>query len=167
MEVSSSDTDDDDCVFREVLRASAREGGAEKTNRPTEDEDEDAGAESDAVEDSDASDSDPDGANEKEKETVATVKEGSGAGRKRPRAGIETRVVNRASGNAPAAFPERAPNAGTEVDAKRGRRSEGFGSAPDPSPATRKSAGETDSEARSLTSASELCLGSPSSATSE
>jgi hypothetical protein len=153
VEVDSSDTDDDDVVFREVLRASKQEAGDRLKDDAEGARDEKDGAESDAVEDSDASDADPD---------LPKAPEFTGAGTKRPRAGVS--VANRASGNAPA---EKKPSAGTEVDAKRGRRSEGFGSAPDlhqtPSSAGEKS---SDSDARSLTSASELCLGSPSSATS-
>ena len=152
VEVDSSDTDDDDVVFREVLRASKQEAGDRLKDDAEGARDEKDGAESDAVEDSDASDLDPD---------LPKAPEFTGAGTKRPRAGVS--VANRASGNAPA---EKKPSAGTEVDAKRGRRSEGFGSAPDVRQTPMSETNEMDSDARSLTSASELCLGSPSSATS-
>ena len=55
--------------------------------------------------------------------------------------------------------------AGVEVDARRGRRSEGLGSVPERSERS-ETESDSDADARSLTSASELCLGSPSSATS-
>jgi hypothetical protein len=154
VEVDSSDTDDDDVVFREVLRASKQEAGDRLKDDAEGARDEKDGAESDAVEDSDAdSDADP--------RLLPKAPEFTGAGTKRPRVGVS--VANRASGNAPA---EKKPSAGTEVDAKRGRRSEGFGSAPDLHPESTSAGESSDSDARSLTSASELCLGSPSSATS-
>jgi hypothetical protein len=139
VEVDSSDTDDDDCVFREVLRASAREADA---SHETEE------GESDAVEDSDG-DSDA-----RPKSRVPSPSH-RGNPAKRPRVS----AVNRASGNAPAAGLA----AGVEVDARRGRRSEGFGSVPERSERSEDES-DSDADARSLTSASELCL--PSSATS-
>ena len=150
VEVDSSDTDDDDCVFREVLRQSARE-----EKRAKADSGDDAGrADSDAVEDSDAatdSDADP----ERRRRRSGRAAASPAGARKRPR---RASAANRASGNAPAGV-DAVPRAGVEVDAKRGRRSEGLGSVPDPSP----SADRHEEDARSLTSASELCLGSPSS----
>ena len=142
MEVDSSDTDDDDCVFREVLRASAREADANETDE----------GDSDAVEDSDGDSGDSD-AREKKSRVPSPSHRGKPA--KRPRVS----AVNRASGNAPAAGLA----AGVEVDARRGRRSEGFGSVPEPSERSEDES-DSDADARSLTSASELCL--PSSATS-
>ena len=143
VEVDSSDTDDDDCVFREVLRASARE--ADETNETDE-------GDSDAVEDSDGDSGDSD-AREKKSRVPSPSRRGKPA--KRPRVS----AVNRASGNAPAAGLA----AGVEVDARRGRRSEGFGSVPERSERSEDES-DSDADARSLTSASELCL--PSSATS-
>ena len=134
VEVDSSDTDDDDCVFREVLRASAREA------------DEGEG-DSDAVEDSD-------GDSDARLPSSRAPRPFSKKPAKRPRVS----AVNRASGNAPAAGLA----AGVEVDARRGRRSEGLGSVPERSERS-ETESDSDADARSLTSASELCL--PSSAT--
>ena len=134
VEVDSSDTDDDDCVFREVLRASAREA------------DEGEG-DSDAVEDSD-------GDSDARLPSSRAPRPFSKKPAKRPRVS----AVNRASGNAPAAGLA----AGVEVDARRGRRSEGLGSVPELSERS-ETESDSDADARSLTSASELCL--PSSAT--
>ena len=143
MEVDSSDTDDDDCVFREVLRASAREADAE-TKKGDADEGE---GDSDAVEDSD-------GDSDARLPSSRAPRPFSKKPAKRPRVS----AVNRASGNAPAAGLA----AGVEVDARRGRRSEGLGSVPERSERS-ETESDSDADARSLTSASELCL--PSSAT--
>ena len=145
VEVDSSDTDDDDCVFREVLRASAREADAE-TKKDEGDADEGEG-DSDAVEDSD-------GDSDARLPSSRAPRPFSKKPAKRPRVS----AVNRASGNAPAAGLA----AGVEVDARRGRRSEGLGSVPERSERS-ETESDSDADARSLTSASELCL--PSSAT--
>ena len=145
MEVDSSDTDDDDCVFREVLRASAREADAE-TKKDEGDADEGEG-DSDAVEDSD-------GDSDARLPSSRAPRPFSKKPAKRPRVS----AVNRASGNAPAAGLA----AGVEVDARRGRCSEGLGSVPERSERS-ETESDSDADARSLTSASELCL--PSSAT--
>ena len=119
VEVDSSDTDDDEVVYREVLEKSKEDALKDGvTDRKTEDEgglgldsDSDLVSDSDAVGDSDL-DADP------ELPKLLT----SGGKRARP----TDKLVNRASAAAGAGKV----TAGIEVDAKRGRKSEGNGSVP-------------------------------------
>jgi len=181
-------------VYRKVLKASLGDAekkadADEKSNSNSKSKSDSLGSDSDddAVEDSDVG-GDSDSGLEVEPLPFNPVTLGNSGKRPRPRSAL----VNRASGNG--AVGGTLPSAGVEVDAKRGRKSEGNGSVPSSlqgaanlenfhgnghglgglldsaqgisargTGAQNKNDSKSNSERKSLSSVSELCMGSPSS----